>query len=365
MKLRSFALTAAAACTLGLTACGGDDSTTSDGGGGEVDAKTLLVSTFKPTEEGKIKSGKIEFKIGGELSGATEANGEASATVLLNEAKDGEIPEFQADVVIKGEQKAQKLDVKAGGTFTDGRFYVAYDGENYDVGEELSKRATDSLKRSLEQAEQAGGSAQNQALVGQLGLEPDTWLTDPKIDGEESIGGVDAYKITGAVDIKTMVPDILDAARKAQSLAGGAASKQAVPEVSAADLDKAADQIEKLDVAIWTGKDDKILRKLEVSASIKGDKEGDKLDGSLSLTLSGVNEQQDIKAPSSTKPITDLMPKLGGLFGAATGAGAGMGAGGAQGATPDAQVSGEYLECVNGAAGDQAKLNACTSKLQP
>lgn len=363
MKLRSLALTAVAASSLGLAACGGDD-TTSSGGGGEVDAKTLLASTFQPSEEGKIKSGKLEFKIGGEMSGATDAKGEASAVVLLNEAKDGDVPEFKADVTIKGEQEAQKLDLTAGGTYTDGRFYVSYDGEDYDVGEELSKRASESLKSSLEQAEKSSGE-QNQAIVGQLGLEPDTWLTDPKVDGEEEVGGVDTYKITGAVDLQAMVPDILDAARKAQSLAGGAASSQKVPEVSAEDLKQAEEQIEQLDVAIWTGKDDKILRKVEVSTVINGDKDGDKLDGSLSLTLSGVNEQQEIDAPSDTKPITDLMPKLGGLFGAATGAGSAPSPSSGGAATPEAQVSQEYLECVNAAAGDAGKLNDCQSKLQP
>ena len=78
--------------------------------------------------------------------------------------------------------------------------------------------------------------------------------------------------------------------------------------------------IEKLDVTIWTGKDDNILRQVTVDLAINGDKEGQKIEGKIQLTLTDVNEEQDIDAPSDTKPITDLMPKLGGLFGAGHGA---------------------------------------------
>lgn len=356
MKLRSLALTAVTAGALGISGCGDDNPTTGSGGGsGSTDAKTLLVNTFQPTgNAAKIKSGTIEIKIDGELTGGTiQGSGDATATIKLNDAKEGEVPEFSAALKVKGEQKGgQKIDLDAGGVYTDNRFYVSYDGDNYDVGEELSKRAVESLKTAIEQTNDQSG-AQQQELIGKLGLEPEKWLTDPKVDGEESVGGVDAYKISGAVDVKTLVPDVLEAAKKAQSLAGSTASRAKVPEVTDAQLDQAAKQIKKLDVAIWTGKDDNILRKLEVDLEIEGTK-GDKVGGTVSLTLTDVNEKQDIEAPSDTKPITDLMPKLGGLFGAAAGGAAAPGGSGAAGA-----VSQEYLNCVNAAQGDAAKLNAC------
>jgi hypothetical protein len=351
MKFRTLALTAVTAGALGIAGCGGDDSssTGSSGGGGGKDANTLLVNTFQPSgDSSKIKSGTIDIEIEGELSGgAINASGKASAVIKLNEAKDGAIPEFSAAVKVKGEQKGGgKVDLDAGGTYTDNRFYVSYDGDNYDVGEELSKRAVDSLKAAISQTNSS--STEQQDMIGKLGLEPQTWLTNPKVDGEEKVGDVDAYKISGEVNVKALVPDILDAAKKAQSLAGSAGSVAKVPEVTDAQLDAAAKQIKTLDVAIWTGKDDNILRKLEVDLEIEGTK-GDKVGGTVSLTLTDVNEQQDIKAPSDTKPITDLMPKLGGLFQAAAGVGS-SGAG---------TVSQQYLDCMNAAGGDAAKLNAC------
>ncbi len=150
-----------------------------------------------------------------------------------------------------------------------------YDGEDYDVGEELSKRAVSSMQQAIKQS---GGNGDQQQLVGQLGLNPETWLTDPKVDGDEKIGDADTYRITGAVDVKQLVPDILDAASKAQSLTGGATG-QKVPTVTDAQLDKVAKDIEKLDVTIWTGKDDNILRQLKVDMTLKDGK--DSLDGAI------------------------------------------------------------------------------------
>ncbi len=358
MKFRSLALTAIAAGALGISGCGGDDTKTAGGSSGSTDANTLLINTFQPSgDSSKIKSGTIDIAITGELTGgAIQGAGEATATIKLNEAENGQIPEFSAAVKVSGEEKGgQKIDLDAGGVYTDNRFYVSYDGESYDVGEELSKRAVESLKTAISQTATTEGAEQKD-MIAKLGLEPQKWLTDPKVDSEEKIGGVDTYKISGAVDVKALVPDILDAAKKAQSLAGSAASRAKVPEVTDAQLDAASKQIKKLDVAIWTGKDDNILRKLEIDLEIEGTK-GDKLGGTVSLTLTDVNEKQDIEAPSDTKPITDLMPKLGGLFGAAAGSGAASSS--AAGA-----VSQEYLNCVNAAGGDAAKLNACQVQVQ-
>lgn len=363
---RSIALVAVASGALGLAGCGGDGEQTASSGSGSTDAKTLLVSTFQPSKEGsKIKSGTIEIKIDGKMTGSTPLEGSASAKIAIDEAKDGELPQFKADVAVDGKQQGgQSFKLNAGGTYTGGRFYVNYDGEDYDVGEELSKRAVDSMKQAVKQS---GGGDDQSEIVGKLGLHPETWMTDPKVDDDEQIGGVDTYKITGAVNLKELVPDVLAAAKKAQSLAGPAAGGQQVPTVTDAQLEKIEQQIKKLDVAIWTGKDDNILRQISVDLELKDTDSKDLLAGTIQLTLTNVNKDQDISAPSDTKPITDLMPKLGGLFNAASGLGGGAGAaavpGGTAGGATGGTISDEYVQCVNAAGPDPAKLNACRSAL--
>jgi hypothetical protein len=367
MKYRSLALSAVAVGALGLAGCGGSDGGGSTASAGDADATTLLVNTFQPkSEAGKIKSGTIELKVDGELTGAKPISGKASAKISLNQGKDGDIPEFKADISVDGQEKGgAKLDFNAGAVYTNDRFYVNYDGENYDVGETLSERAAQSIEKSIKQSG-SGKSTAGNAIVGQLGLEPQTWLTDPKVEGTESIGGVEAYKITGAVNIKALVPDILEAAQKAQALAPAAGAAK-VPTVTDAQLDQAAKDIKKLDVEIWTGKDDNILRQIKVDTDIGG-KNDSSLKGSLTLTLTNVNEEQDISAPSDTNPITDLMPKLGGLFGAVGGLTAGAGVAGTTPlpgavATPSSAASEAYVKCVNAAGADPAKLNECQAAL--
>ncbi|MDQ8045082.1 MAG: hypothetical protein AAGC46_09650 [Solirubrobacteraceae bacterium] len=358
MQIRSLALTAVTVGALGISGCG-SSSDTKTGAASTTDAKTLLASTFQPsTGSSKIKSGDIKITANGKLTGTPGGSGEASAEIKLGQAKDGEIPEFSAAVKASGEETGGgKLDLDAGGVYVDGRFYVSYQGTNYDVGQELSARAVQSLKAAIKQS---GASADSQKdVLGKLGLNPQTWLIDPEVEGTEKIGGVDTYKISGAVNIKTLVPDVLGAARKAQALAPGSSTARTVPTVTDAQLDAVSKQIKKLDVTVWTGKDDHILRQLKVDLDASGAKASDELSGSIQLTLTDVNEQQDIKAPSNTKPVTDLIPKLNGLFGAAAGAAAS----GSSGAG-NAAVSEAYIECVNKAGNDAAKLNACQSDLK-
>ncbi|MBO9531695.1 MAG: hypothetical protein J7513_01850 [Solirubrobacteraceae bacterium] len=360
--LRSLALAAVASGAVVLAGCGGSDSGTADTGNGGTDAKAILVNTFAPSTDGsKIKSGQIDLKVSGKMTGSDALDGTAEAKIQIDQAKDGALPEFAAEVAVEGQQKgSSKFDLKAGGTYVGNRFYVSYDGENYDVGEELSKRAVSSLQQAVK--ESSGKDAQQQ-VMGQLGLHPETWLTDPKVDGDEEIGGVDTYKITGAVDLKALVPDVLAAAKKAQSLAPSASTTK-VPTVTEAQLTKVEQQVKKLDVTIWTGKEDQILRQLKVDLSLGDTDSKDVLDGTLQLTLTGVNEEQKISAPSDTKPITELMPKLGGLFGAASGLGASGAGGGAASSGAGASVPDAYVQCVSAAGGDAAKLNDCQAELQ-
>ena len=148
-KLRSLALVVVTTGAVGLAGCGGSDGGSASGGS-STDPNTLLVSTFQPSTDGsKIKSGTIEIKLSGKMTGTTPLSGTADAKIALNEApKQGALPEFKADVSVDGQQKGgQKIQLKAGGTYVAGRFYVNYDGTDYDVGEELSKRAITSMEQ--------------------------------------------------------------------------------------------------------------------------------------------------------------------------------------------------------------------------
>ncbi|MFT4036301.1 MAG: hypothetical protein QM679_12075 [Patulibacter sp.] len=357
--LRSLALVAVASGAVGLAGCGGGGAAAGDDASSGTDAKSLLADTFRPSEHGsKIKSATIDLKLDGKLTGKGALEGTGEAKVVIGQAQQGQLPNFSAAVSLDGQQQGgRKIKLNAGGTYVGKRVYVSYDGIDYDLGQELSERATASLKRAFSVTADGKTSKTSKTTIGQLGLHPDTWLTDPRVDGEEQIGGIDAYKITGKVALKALVPDVLAAAKKVEALAG-TSSKAKVPTVTDAQLDEVAKQIKQLDVAIWTGKNDRILRQLAVDLTLGDTDSSDALDATLQLTLTGVNEQQKIVAPSDTKPVTELIPKLSALFGRSGGADS------SSTTSSSASVPDAYVNCVDQAGGDPAKLNACQDELQ-
>lgn len=361
---KSLAVVAVLAGSISLASCGGDESSSS---GSAPDARTLLSDTFSPKGGSAIKSATVELAVSGKLSGSSSGSGSGNLKLSVDQAKEkGQLPDFSAELAVKGSSGKDDLDLNAGATYSGGRFYLNYDGQDYDAGEQLSKQIASAAQQSL-----GGGAASGQGAAAQLGLEPGTWFTAPKVDGTEQISGVDTYRITGDVNLKAMVPDILDAARKAQSVAGAAGSAQQVPQITDEQLQSASEQVKKLELTVWTGKDDRILRQLKVDLSLDGDKEGDNLSGTIQLTLSAVNEEQKITAPSSTKPLTEL-PQLGALLGAAGGLGGGAtgsspGAGAGAGVSDGkaAETAAAYAACVSEAGTDPAKLNACQKLVTP
>ena len=133
---------------------------------------------------------------------------------------------------------------------------------------------------------------------------------------------------------------------------------------------------------MWTGADDKTLRKLQVDLNIAGT--GGR-SGTLTFTLEidDLNQNQTINAPANAKPFTDLQQQLGGLGlgGALGGAGAGAGAtgtptapptgsgssgSGSGGSSPSAaqQKVQRYAQCLQAANGDAAKAQQCATLLK-
>ncbi len=361
---KSLAVVAILAGSISLAGCGGDEGSAS---GAAPDARTLLSETFSPKGGSAIKSATVELTVSGKLSGSSSGSGSGDLKLSVDQAKEkGQLPDFQAELAVKGSSGKDDLDLNAGATYSGGRFYLSYDGQDYDAGEQLSKQIAQAAQQSL-----ASGSTPGQGAAAQLGLDPGTWFTAPKVAGTDQVGGTDTYRITGDVNLEAMVPDILDAARKAQSVAGAAGGQQ-VPQITDEQLQSASKQVKKLELTVWTGKDDRILRQLTLDLSLDGDKQGDNLSGTIQLTLTAVNEEQKITAPSSTKPLTEL-PQLGALLGAAGGLSGGAsgsssgssGAGAGAGSGEAGAAAAAYAACVSQAGTDPAKLNECQRLVTP
>jgi hypothetical protein len=165
--------------------------------------------------------------------------------------------------------------------------------------------------------------------------------------------------ISGGVDVNKLVDQV--------QAAPGATKKDT------ASLDQLRTSVKSADADIYSGEDDKRLRKIDVNAVFAppaAQTGGSETEINLvfSLTFSELGQSQTITAPTSSRPLDDLLKQLGaggsGL-GQALGSGSGSGSGAsadtgapAGPTAPSESETGAYLQCIAAAKGEQA-LDAC------
>jgi hypothetical protein len=160
-------------------------------------------------------------------------------------------------------------------------------------------------------------------------------------EGSEDVDGTETIHISGTPDVAKILED-------AQRLdpTGRAAG--------AGDANQLADAVESASVDVYTGADDKILRKLDLSISLADPGgSGQTVSLDLSIGLSDVNEEQTIEAPADAKPLDDLIPGGLGALGGLGGGGTGLG---------DIGGNPKYQECV-ATAQSPDELAACAELL--
>jgi hypothetical protein len=355
MRLRSLLPLLFAVLALGLLAgCGGDDDS-----GQAADSSTDVNQLLKDTFSGKkdIKSGKLDLAANVESGGQSFA---VKVTGPFESQGTGKLPKLDIDASLEGGGQS----FQAGVTSTGDKGFVSYAGTDYAVPPQVFQQ----FKAGFEQsAKQAGGDS-NQSLTS-LGIDPSKWLTNAKNEGEAKVGDTDTVKITGDVDVPKLLDDVNTALQKIRSI-GGAEAAQLPEQLTEADKKQAEDAIKDLNVEIYTGADDKILRrfviamKLDVPNSSGGASQS--ADLKLDFQLQDLNEGQDISAPESTKPFSELMSKLQGLgLGSLGGLGTGSSSSGGGASGTSQENLQKYTECIQKAGSDTSKMQKCADLLTP
>jgi hypothetical protein len=345
----------AALLALTLVACGGDDDDASQ----STDVNQLLEETFSGDK--KIDSGRLDLAFRLEAEGGS-APGSAALDVSgpFQSEGAGRLPQFDLDVTFEGGGQS----LTAGATSTGDQGFVNFQGTEYEVSGPVFRQ----FKAAYEQAQKQGRQQQGQSLAT-LGIDPRKWLTNAQNAGEAEVGGTETIKITGDVDVPKLLDDVDAALERLRSL--GVQGSEDLPErLTDEQKREAADAIENLSVEIYTGKEDKILRRLLVNLDLRAP-EGTDVEGAtsanarLDLQLLDVNEDQEINAPENAKPFEELARSLGGLgLGGAAGSGSGSGSGGGTGGTDEQNLE-EFSQCVQDAGGDTQKQRECSKLLSP
>jgi hypothetical protein len=308
-RLRSpFLLLLAALAALVLSACGGDGD--GDAASSSTDVNTLLKQTF--TGKKKVDSGRLDLKLaidakGGEQSGPIDLK----LSGPFQSQGERKVPKFELDLAFNGGGQ----NITGGVTSTGDKGFVNFNNQDYAVSDSVFRQLRAGYEEAQKRAASGSKSGRTPSLAS-LGIDPRKWLTDPKNAGEAKVGDADTIRITGGVSVPKLLDDVDVALGKAGSL-GLQNAGQLPQKLTEEQRRQVTESVRNLRVEIFTGKEDKTLRRMVVALELRpkaGNSAGvQSATLKLDFSLLELNEEQEIAAPKSTKPLDELLGQFGGL----------------------------------------------------
>ncbi len=296
-----------------LVSCGGE----SDQG----NVENLLDRAFRqPIQSADMKlDARLQLK--GTESLDRPLRIEASGPFRTNE---GKLP--SVDLALKVGTDGDGQTVQTGFLSTGDRSFVKFEDVYYEQPA-AQVRATNAAIRK------AGG----QGWLRSLGLNPRTWLTEGKEEGDERVAGVETSHVSGRLDVPHLMSNINVFVQRAAATLSGAGGQGAAKPLSKADIEQLSEVVKDPKFDVYVGKKDGTLRKVsghvefgvpKESRASFGGIEGGSLD--FSVELANVNGDQVIEAPARARPLAELTGSLGGssLLGGAGDQASGGGDGG-------------------------------------
>jgi len=354
-----FLLASAALLALatGLVACGG-------GGNSSKDPQTVIDDA---TLQG-VQSANLDVSLGIEAKGKEGGNLKVSLSGPF-EAEEGEkLPQLDMTAKVNGSFNGEDVKFDGGLVLLPNSAYVNYQGTYYEVDPTTFSFVESALKKAQQQG---GGKSSDltacQEAAGKLKVAD--FIDNLENEGSADVGGTSTTKVSGDLNISGAIDSVV---KLVEDPACGSQLGAAGPLPSAGELNQAKNQVKSAvkasKVEVYAG-DDNIVRRVSAQLKIEPPKSsgsGPKsVELNLDLSLTGVNEGQEISAPKGAKPLNDLFLKLGvnpiELLGTLSGEGGGEGLGslleglggstgggsagsGSGGGNPQA-----YLKCLQGA----------------
>jgi hypothetical protein len=371
VTFRLRAVTAMLAVAIGalvLSACGGGkkSSSTTAGSGGN-DATSLISQTF--SGQHNVKSGKLALTIALDLKGGGAPSGPIN--IKLDGPFDGSdsksFPKLDFNLTVDTGGQAFSA-----GVATDAKTAVLkFQGQNYAVPASFVSQFTKSYEQAKAKAPKSGGGTS----LKDLGIDPAKLIKNPKVVGDEDVAGTPTTHISAPIDIDQLLNAIDTLLSKAGSL--GVPQTGSVPtKLTDAQKQEVRDAVKSATIDVWTGKDDKTIRKLQLKTSIAPKSSGSgglqSANVALTMQLSDVNKAQTITLPTNAKPLSDLTSQLGGLGGALGGLGGSSSGSGSSGSGSSGSGSSgsaatknlqKYETCIQKAGTDLSKAQKCASLL--
>jgi hypothetical protein len=366
-RLRIFFLLAALfALATAFAACGSEDSGSPE--------SVLEDATFKG-----IESGDLDLTLAVDAKGPEGGDLDVSLSGPFQDEGEGQPPRLSLAVDAKGDLSGEQIDFEGGLVLLPNKAYVNYEGVDYEV----DPTTFSFVKSAIEEAQKEGGQASDVTACQEAAseLEVADFVENLSDNGSAKVDGTNTTKITGDLDVPGALDSLVD-------LSNEPACESQLSEVEGPfaltdeGVEEAKDQLEgavkSAPVEVEVGDDD-IVRKVSTQLDIEPEDAGtgpEQMTIDFDLTMTGVNEEQSIVAPSKAKPLNDLFLKLkvnpiellglleggkgaGGLGGVLDQLGGGSSGGSSSGDAGDSQ---SYTECLQGAR-SAADIQKCGSKL--
>lgn len=289
-----------AALTTAFAACG------SSGGSSEDPQQVIDDASLAGVE-----SGSLDLLLGVKAEGEEGANLKVAVSGPFQSRGKENLPELAIAAKANGTAKGQKVDLEGGLTLLSDRAYVNYKGTEYEV----DPTTFGYVKSAFEQAQEKGaGESKADVTACQeaaTGLKVGDFVNNLTNEGSADVAGTSTTKVSGDLNASGAI----DALIKLTENPSCSAQLEAAGPLPLARLKKAKGELssalKKAHVDVYVG-DDNIIRKVaaELTVEPKGSSH-EKIEVNFELTLSGVNEDQAISAPSGAKPIEKLFLKLG------------------------------------------------------
>ncbi|MGH8734634.1 MAG: hypothetical protein ACREVB_13190, partial [Burkholderiales bacterium] len=307
-RLRALALLACSAlCGAPLLGCGGSDD-------GDSEATKAIKETFG-TSATAVKRGNVDVRLQLDPEGLLALGGPLALTFkgpFAAPAAGGDQPRFHLAFVgtLAGEMYRGAV------ISTGDKGFVKFQGTEYAVDDNMFNQ----FKAAFESAQRKNTGGDKGPSLSKLGIKPSKWMKDAKNEGEEEVGGAPTIHISSGIDVAAMLTDFNSFLGKAGSLGLGNIGQQVPSEIPAEARRQLEQAIKDVRFDLWTGKDDKIMRKFELTLAFEvpedqreqasGLESGDL---KLSLALNELNKPQTVEAPANARPIQELLGQLGGL----------------------------------------------------
>jgi hypothetical protein len=247
----------------------------SHGAGGQS-AQEVLAETSQNL--GEVKSGDLGLNLLFSAKGGDRAGFDLEGPFQLNP---GRLPDAQLDYTqIAGTRTTtQTFIMKAG------KAYVKMGGTTYELPDTTVGQIGSSLGNS-------GGLAT---------IDLSNWVRDPQLSEGGQVGGTDTDKVSGRLNVATVVSGLVAIA----SQFGGTTPLTPLSGASAEQVESA---VRSATIDVYTGKDDRLLRKLDVSIDFApaATKVKDLVGASVRFTLaiSNPNEPVTVETPTNAQPYS-------------------------------------------------------------